>query len=76
MIRSLLSAHGSNAAMVTVFIDGFYKEPAEVASLFGIRAIHVSSSVVGRRVGEEWGRVGEREGEWGRGRESGGKSGG
>ncbi|XP_064386754.1 protein O-linked-mannose beta-1,2-N-acetylglucosaminyltransferase 1-like [Halichondria panicea] len=40
MIRSLLSAHGSSAAMVTVFIDGFYQEPAEVASLFGIRAIH------------------------------------
>ncbi len=43
MIRSLLSAHGSNPAMVTVFVDGFYQEPAEVASLFGIRAIQVSA---------------------------------
>ncbi len=55
MIRSLLSAHGSSAAMVTVFIDGFYQEPAEVASLFGIRAIHVSSLIVERVGRGGWG---------------------
>ena len=42
MIRSLLSARGSAVSMVTVFIDGFYQEPHDVAGLFGIRAIQVS----------------------------------
>lgn len=39
MLRSLLSAAGVHASKIVVFIDGFYKEPERVASLFGIRAI-------------------------------------
>ncbi|KAL5487412.1 hypothetical protein EMCRGX_G020007 [Ephydatia muelleri] len=39
MLRSLLSAHGSNNSLVTVFIDGFFREPAEVANLFGINSV-------------------------------------
>ena len=41
MLRGLLSASGANASMVTVYIDGFFQEPVEVASLFDIRAIQV-----------------------------------
>ena len=41
MIRGLLSAQGSNASMVTVFVDGFFHEPVDVARLFSIRAIQV-----------------------------------
>ena len=41
MLRGLLSAHGSNVSMVTVFVDGFFQEPVDVAGLFGIRAIQV-----------------------------------
>ena len=41
MLRGLLSAHGANASLVTVFIDGFFQEPKEVAGLFNIRAVQV-----------------------------------
>lgn len=44
MLRTLLSAHGSSPSMVTVFIDGFFQEPKDVAELLGIRAIQVRSS--------------------------------
>ncbi|CAI8010201.1 Protein O-linked-mannose beta-1,2-N-acetylglucosaminyltransferase 1, partial [Geodia barretti] len=39
MLRGLLAAKGANASLVTVYIDGFFQEPKEVAELFGIRAI-------------------------------------
>ncbi|XP_076347188.1 protein O-linked-mannose beta-1,2-N-acetylglucosaminyltransferase 1-like [Tachypleus tridentatus] len=39
MLRSLLSAQGANAEMVTVFIDGYFEEPLEVTRLFGLRGI-------------------------------------
>lgn len=39
MLRKLLSIPGSNASMVTVFIDGFFQEPSDVASLFGVEGI-------------------------------------
>lgn len=42
MLCRLLSVPGSNPSMVTVFIDGFFQEPMEVAELFGIRAVQVS----------------------------------
>lgn len=42
MIRGLLSTPGANASMVTVFVDGFFQEPVDVAQLFAIRVIQVS----------------------------------
>jgi beta-1,2-N-acetylglucosaminyltransferase len=39
MLRSLLSAHGANPDMITVFIDGYFEEPLEVTKLFGLRGI-------------------------------------
>ncbi len=42
MLRRLLSARGANASLVTVFIDGFFQQPVDVAKLFGIRAVQVS----------------------------------
>ena len=41
MLQGLLSAKGANASLVTVFIDGYFQEPKEVAALFGIRAVQV-----------------------------------
>ena len=41
MLRGLLSARGANASLVTVYIDGFFQEPVDVAGLFNIRAIQV-----------------------------------
>lgn len=43
MLRGLLAAHGANSSLVTVFVDGFFQEPVEVAGLFAIRAVQVSS---------------------------------
>ena len=37
MLKSLRGVQGLNPAMVTVFIDGFYEEPASVARMFGLR---------------------------------------
>ena len=39
MIRSILSAHGANPSMMTVFIDGYFDEPLAVARLFSVRGI-------------------------------------
>uniref|UniRef100_A0A1B6DHI8 Protein O-linked-mannose beta-1,2-N-acetylglucosaminyltransferase n=2 Tax=Clastoptera arizonana TaxID=38151 RepID=A0A1B6DHI8_9HEMI len=39
MLRSLLSARGSNKDMITVFIDGYFEEPLQVTKLFGLRGI-------------------------------------
>ena len=43
MLRGLLSAHGANNSLVTVFVDGFFQEPVDVAGLFAIRAVQVRS---------------------------------
>ena len=37
MLKTLQKVQGLNPAMVTVFIDGFYEEPASVAQVFGLR---------------------------------------
>ena len=37
MLKSLRGVQGLNPAMVTVFIDGFFDEPASVARMFGLR---------------------------------------
>lgn len=39
MLRSLLTSHGCNESMVTVFIDGYYEEPRQVARLFDVSSV-------------------------------------
>jgi len=39
MLRSLLLANGVQSSLVTIFVDGFYEEPVEVAKLFNLRVI-------------------------------------
>ena len=39
MLRSLLQARGLNSSLVTIFVDGFYEEPAQVGRLFNLRVI-------------------------------------
>ena len=39
MIRGLLQVPGVEPSMVTVYIDGFYDEPAAVAELFKLSAV-------------------------------------
>ena len=34
MLRSLLSANGAVAEMMTVFVDGYYEEPMQVIGRF------------------------------------------
>ena len=58
MLRRLLSAHGANASMVTVFIDGFFQGPVDVAGLFGIRAVQVRGqsfvSIIHTAIDKSW----------------------
>lgn len=37
MLKTLQNVRGLNPAMVTVFIDGFFEEPASIARLFGLK---------------------------------------
>ena len=39
MLRGLLSTPGVNRHMVTVYIDGFYKEVAGLTELFGVKHV-------------------------------------
>ncbi|KAH9517958.1 Protein O-linked-mannose beta-1,2-N-acetylglucosaminyltransferase 1 [Dermatophagoides farinae] len=39
MLRTLLLTPGCNPSMITIYIDGYYEEPLEVAKLFGLRGI-------------------------------------
>ncbi|KAG1678559.1 Protein O-linked-mannose beta-1,2-N-acetylglucosaminyltransferase 1 [Nymphon striatum] len=55
MLRSLLSAHGANPKMVTVFIDGYFTEPLEVTKLFGLRGIqHTPIGVKNARISQHY----------------------
>lgn len=55
-LRSLLSIPGANASLITIFIDGYYQEPASVASLHGINAIqHEPSSQKNGRITQHYG---------------------
>lgn len=40
MLRSLLSMPGADASMITVYIDGFFEEPAAVCKLFKVKSVH------------------------------------
>ncbi|XP_070563050.1 protein O-linked-mannose beta-1,2-N-acetylglucosaminyltransferase 1-like [Ptychodera flava] len=55
MLRSLLSAHGVNPSMITVFIDGYFEEPMEVVKLFGLRGIqHTPIGVKNARISQHY----------------------
>ena len=52
-IRSVLSAHGANKELFTIFIDGFFEEPAAVARLFNLSVIqHVPISSKNARISQ------------------------
>ena len=54
-IRSILSAHGAKKELITVFIDGFFEEPAAVSRLFNIKIIqHVPISSKNARISQVW----------------------
>uniref|UniRef100_A0A8C9Y8K3 Protein O-linked-mannose beta-1,2-N-acetylglucosaminyltransferase n=1 Tax=Sander lucioperca TaxID=283035 RepID=A0A8C9Y8K3_SANLU len=53
MLRSLLSAHGVNPQVITVFIDGYYEEPMDVVELFGLKGVqHTPISIKNARVSQ------------------------
>lgn len=55
MLRGLLAAHGANSSLVTVFVDGFFQEPVEVAGLFAIRAVqHEPKSQKNGRISQHY----------------------
>ncbi|XP_056607524.1 protein O-linked-mannose beta-1,2-N-acetylglucosaminyltransferase 1 [Triplophysa dalaica] len=55
MLRSLLSSHGVNPQMITVFIDGYYEEPMDVVELFGLKGIqHTPISIKNARVSQHY----------------------
>ncbi|CAL1591661.1 unnamed protein product [Knipowitschia caucasica] len=55
MLRSLLSAHGVNPHMITVFIDGYYEEPMDVVELFGLKGVqHTPISIKNARVSQHY----------------------
>uniref|UniRef100_A0A672NF05 Protein O-linked mannose N-acetylglucosaminyltransferase 1 (beta 1,2-) n=1 Tax=Sinocyclocheilus grahami TaxID=75366 RepID=A0A672NF05_SINGR len=50
MLRSLLSSHGVNPQIITVFIDGYYEEPMDVVDLFGLKGVqHTPTSIKNAR---------------------------
>ncbi|XP_032382206.1 protein O-linked-mannose beta-1,2-N-acetylglucosaminyltransferase 1 isoform X2 [Etheostoma spectabile] len=55
MLRSLLSAHGVNPQVITVFIDGYYEEPMDVVELFGLKGVqHTPISIKNARVSQHY----------------------
>lgn len=57
-IRSILSAHGAKKELFTVFIDGFFEEPAAVARLFNLRVVqHVPISSKNARISQHYKRT-------------------
>ena len=52
-IRSMLSAHGAKKELFTVYIDGFFEEPAAVAKLFDLKVVqHVPISSKNARISQ------------------------
>uniref|UniRef100_A0A672NGQ1 Protein O-linked-mannose beta-1,2-N-acetylglucosaminyltransferase n=1 Tax=Sinocyclocheilus grahami TaxID=75366 RepID=A0A672NGQ1_SINGR len=55
MLRSLLSSHGVNPQIITVFIDGYYEEPMDVVDLFGLKGVqHTPTSIKNARVSQHY----------------------
>ena len=44
MLQQLLATPGANTSSIIVYIDGFFQEPADVAGLFGLTAVKVSTA--------------------------------
>ena len=52
-LRSMLSANGAKKELFTVFIDGFFEEPAAVAKLFDVKVVqHVPISSKNARISQ------------------------
>ena len=52
-IRSILSAHGARKDLLTVYVDGFFEEPAAVAKLFDLKVVqHVPISSKNARISQ------------------------
>ncbi|XP_028393011.1 protein O-linked-mannose beta-1,2-N-acetylglucosaminyltransferase 1-like [Dendronephthya gigantea] len=57
-IRSMLSAHGAKKELFTVFVDGFFEEPAAVAKLFDLKVVqHVPISSKNARISQHYKRT-------------------
>jgi beta-1,2-N-acetylglucosaminyltransferase len=49
----MLSAHGAKKGLFTVYIDGFFEEPAAVAKLFDLKVVqHVPISSKNARISQ------------------------
>ena len=52
-LRSMLSAHGARKDLFTVFIDGFFEEPAAVAKLYDVKVVqHIPISCTVSRISQ------------------------
>lgn len=52
-LRSMLSAHGAKKELFTVFIDGFFEEPAAVARLYDVKVVqHIPISSKNARISQ------------------------
>eukprot|EP00794_Sanderia_malayensis_P017702 gene17702-19471_t len=55
MLRGLLTVRGADPKMVTVYIDGFFDEPAAVATLFNVKAVqHTPVCSKNCRIGQHY----------------------
>lgn len=54
-MRSLLTASGANASMITVYIDGFFEEPMQVVRLFNLKGVqHRPMGVRNARISQHY----------------------
>ena len=54
-LRTLLTASGANASMITVFIDGYFEEPMHVVRLFGLKGVqHKPMGVKNARISQHY----------------------
>ncbi|XP_046860055.1 protein O-linked-mannose beta-1,2-N-acetylglucosaminyltransferase 1-like [Xenia sp. Carnegie-2017] len=57
-LRSMLSAHGAKKELFTVFIDGFFEEPAAVARLYDVKVVqHIPISSKNARISQHYKRT-------------------
>ncbi|XP_046860062.1 protein O-linked-mannose beta-1,2-N-acetylglucosaminyltransferase 1-like [Xenia sp. Carnegie-2017] len=57
-LRSMLSAHGAKKELFTVFIDGFFEEPAAVARLYDVKVVqHIPISCGISRIAQHYKRT-------------------
>ncbi|XP_046848286.1 protein O-linked-mannose beta-1,2-N-acetylglucosaminyltransferase 1-like isoform X1 [Xenia sp. Carnegie-2017] len=57
-LRSMLSSHGAKKELFTVFIDGFFEEPAAVARLYDVKVVqHIPISSKNARISQHYKRT-------------------